>query len=65
MILGRFFLWLAGDDCRLVKVKAWSFCFGPYGLEGPCMLVDDRYGRRQTISPVWDMDWLRARFQRN
>lgn len=65
MILGRFFLWLFGDrDYRLIKVKSLAFSFGPHGLEGPCMLVDTRCGHRQSIAPVWDMDWFRARFMR-
>ena len=63
MMLGRFFLWLAGRDYKLIKVKSFAFCIGPHGLEGPTMLVDTKYGQRQTIAPVWDMAWLRSRFR--
>ena len=61
MALGRFLLWLAGIDSRLVRVKSLGFRLGPYGLEGPVMLVDAKGGGRETIAPVWDAARLRSR----
>lgn len=55
---------LLNPDDKLIAVRSWWFWRGPYGWEGPTMLIERR-GQRQTSTPVWDralLRWILARF---
>ncbi len=61
--LGKWFCnLLLGPKYKLIRFKSWRPSWGSYGIEWPCMLVDDRYGKRSSVVPVWDRWHFRAMY---
>ncbi len=51
----RFLTWLVLDDGeRIVRIKSLCPTRGPHGVEWPCLLIDRRNGKRETVWPVWN-----------
>ena len=57
----RVILWLHGEDLSVlgrVEVRRFSLTISRHGIEGPCLRVDNRAGRRQLQWLVWDRAWF-------
>lgn len=61
----QFLAWLTlepGD--RVIAVLSWWPSWGRYGPEWPAMRIDDKYGQRRSVTPVWDWVRLKQLFRR-
>ena len=59
----RFLGWLLLDpNEKIVRIKSWWPSREKHGIEWPVMLIDNRWGRRMTVAPIWDRAMFRFVF---